>query len=511
MTRAQMERAAQRYLLRTARRPAPTFWPPLRRPHRKPLWVPRRYALAITVVDSYGNSQATSTVTSLSKIANQPVKVGDLLLAYTQHATSGGLVNNGITDDLGNRYQRLDHDPTSINSERCQLFVCESQFAGTPTTTVTWSAGVGDCQLICLTLRGVDTYMPVEQFAFNKQATPPTTSNGVSCPDAGQTALTPQVDGCLIVCFSGDSGALRTSQYAAGTGFTMPFSQGNAASALAGAVEYKQQTTATAVRATYTVANSDETLTYTLVIRPGDAARQSRTYETSFPSVENPLRDGTNWLDGGTDGLDWANMSGESGGRCIGHQTGGTGTDAGAVVKSGTWGPDQYVEGTVFVDSIPGSSCAPELELRLRSDIRGHINRGYEIAVGVDTANPYLIIVRWNGEATSFDYLLNNGTVPGGVVTGDIFAAQIVGRDITVFKNGVSITTIDAEIGGMWSWHTGAPGLGANLENGAGACAGQNVNYGWTHFRAAEIVPPPPASARRRVVAPISVLDGWGE
>src|SRR5579862_7646687 len=43
------------------------------------------------------------------------------------------------------------------------------------------------------------------------------------------------------------------------------------------------------------------------------SARKHRTYTTRFRHTEDPISESSNWLNGRTDGLDWANVRTKSG------------------------------------------------------------------------------------------------------------------------------------------------------------------------------------------------------
>ncbi len=208
-------------------------------------------------------------------------------------------------------------------------------------------------------------------------------------------------------------------------------------------------------------------------------AATGRTYTTAFPGTENPISEGGNWINGGANGLDWTNVS-TTPGLAIGHESGATYTDATALL-TGSWGPDQQVTGTVHsVNPVDG--CYEEVELRLRSAISAHVNRGYEISFKVSAGNdPYLIIVRWNGALGDFTYLLNAHASQYAVHNGDIVSATVVGNVITAYKNGVQMGQATDN-----TWTSGAPGMGFNLEASISGCSGHNGDYGYTSFTATD-------------------------
>ncbi len=207
----------------------------------------------------------------------------------------------------------------------------------------------------------------------------------------------------------------------------------------------------------------------------------ARTYSTTFPLTENPISDGGQWINGGTVGLDWTNVS-TTPGRAIGHQVGASYTDATALL-TGAWSPDQRVTATVFAAGALNEECYSEVEMRLRSSISAHSNRGYEVGFKVSQSSvAYLIIVRWNGALGDFTYLANLHAAQYGVKSGDVVSATIVGNVITAYKNGVQMAQVtDA------SWPSGNPGMGFNLESGSAGCAGTNDQYGFSSYVASDI------------------------
>jgi hypothetical protein len=220
--------------------------------------------------------------------------------------------------------------------------------------------------------------------------------------------------------------------------------------------------------------------------KPGDSRSSSVAdtvaprYATDFSLSESPLSDGGQWLNGGTDGLDWTDVS-TTPHHAIGHQVGASYTDATAILK-GDWGPNQSATATIFTTGPIADICVAELEMRLRSSIAPHSNRGYEVTFKVSqTDKAYLIIVRWNGVLGDFTTLLEKYGARYGVQNGDTMTATIVGNRITAYKNGVEMghATDDTYTGGN-------PGMGFNLENSHAGCPGINDRYGFTSFRASD-------------------------
>jgi hypothetical protein len=209
---------------------------------------------------------------------------------------------------------------------------------------------------------------------------------------------------------------------------------------------------------------------------PSAATVAHGTYTTSFPLGENPVSEHGIWECGRTVGLDWADVA-TTPGRAFGLESGVTGYDDAAALLTGTWGPNQTVQATVFTVN-QNDKLWEEVELRLRSFLSPHIATGYEILFRCSkTKNAYTDIVRWNGPLSSFTYLSHKEGAECGVANGDVVKATIVGNVITVYKNGVQLN--QATDG---TYAAGHPGMGFFLQGGPGA----NRDYGFTTFSATD-------------------------
>jgi hypothetical protein len=90
----------------------------------------------------------------------------------------------------------------------------------------------------------------------------------------------------------------------------------------------------------------------------------------------------------------------------------------------------------------------------LRFQITANVARGYE--VDINFAGSAIQVFCWHGTIGDvFPELSGSGPGLGGVVTGDIVKAQIVGNVITVYKNGSLVYTVTDSQGA-----TGNPGQG---------------------------------------------------
>jgi chitodextrinase len=204
------------------------------------------------------------------------------------------------------------------------------------------------------------------------------------------------------------------------------------------------------------------------------------SYTTAFPLTENPIAEGGRWINGGTVGLDWTNVS-TTPGLAIGLESGFNGYDDPTAILTGTWGPDQTAEATVFT-THQNASIFEEVELRLRTTIAPHRITGYEILFSARSgASAYTQIVRWNGALGNWTELDGRGGQQYGIKTGDVVKATIVGNVITSYINGVEVLQVTDS-----TYTSGSPGIGFYLEGATGV----NSDYGFTSFTAVSNAPP---------------------
>jgi hypothetical protein len=201
-----------------------------------------------------------------------------------------------------------------------------------------------------------------------------------------------------------------------------------------------------------------------------------RTYSTAFSANENPISEGGAWLNGKTDGVDWADVQTAGG---VAHGTvvslGPPYDDSTAVLK-GPWANDQAACATVHLVNAT-SSIFEEVELRLRTSISAHSIGGYEFNFrAVADGNQYVEIVRWNGPLNSFTYVQQ--TTGPGIHDGDRICATAIGDTLSAFINDAGVVS-----GTDTMFPSGSPGIGFYMQNGT---ASQLPDYGFTSFSAEE-------------------------
>jgi chitodextrinase len=174
------------------------------------------------------------------------------------------------------------------------------------------------------------------------------------------------------------------------------------------------------------------------------------TYTTDFANTENPISESGNWINGGTDGLDWADIRTTPGFAYSASSLPSTFGDPTAVL-AGTWGPTQTVSAVVKISTAPSDGLA-EVELRLRSSISAHRCTGYEFLYSL--FGSYWQIVRWNGPLADFTYIGSSGS-GRALVTGDVLTATVTNSTFYFYLNGSLLgTAMDS------TFTSGSPGIG---------------------------------------------------
>jgi hypothetical protein len=168
------------------------------------------------------------------------------------------------------------------------------------------------------------------------------------------------------------------------------------------------------------------------------------------------------------------------------------GYDDSTALLTGTWGPNQTVQGTAFtINQLSGIDSNAEIEFRLRSTITPHSSTGYEVNFRCrHDGSQYVEIVRWNGPLGSFTYVNRIDGGPG-LYNGDVLKATIVGNVITAYINGNKVLQ-----GTDNTFTSGNPGIGFYLRGPTP----QNTDVGFTNFSASDGGTIPTAPANLRIV-----------
>jgi hypothetical protein len=214
----------------------------------------------------------------------------------------------------------------------------------------------------------------------------------------------------------------------------------------------------------------------------------SATYTTSFAGTETPISEGGHWINGQTVALDWKNVNMKPGLAYGADASGTPNYNDPTALLTGTWGPDQTMQGTVLTVNQQTGSIYEEIEFRLRSTMSAHVNSGYEVNFrATHDGSQYCEIVRWNGPLGNFTYIQH---VSGpGLRNGDTVKATIIGNVITAYINGVQVAQ-----GTDSTFTSGNPGIGFYLNGIANA----NQDYGFTSLTASSVgtLPSPPLNLR---------------
>jgi hypothetical protein len=219
------------------------------------------------------------------------------------------------------------------------------------------------------------------------------------------------------------------------------------------------------------------------------AALGHNSYSTNFPLTENPISEGGKWVNGGTIGLDWTNILTTGGVEAYGSSSGeGDGYDDSTAVLQGigfTWGPNQTASGVVYLHGGNQNLQDPEVELRLNTTIAAHSITGYECTFSVkNDGTQYATITRWNGPFGNFTglSLVRLATLGiSSVANGDVITASNVGGTISLYEDGVLVTSATDT-----TYTGGSPGIGTDIDSNGGSGDGINGTFGWSSFSAAD-------------------------
>ena len=218
----------------------------------------------------------------------------------------------------------------------------------------------------------------------------------------------------------------------------------------------------------------------------------ARSYSIQFLTTERPVSDGGNWLNGKTDGLDWADVA-VTNSRAIGLQSGINPNydDSTAVVK-GDWGPNQTASATVRITTNrPPDGNFPELEIRLLTSISAHQLSGYEIIFSVNGG--YTQLVRWNGPLNNFTYIVSTNGV--FLRDGDVIKGTVTNNVFTGYVNNVQVIQ-----GTDSTFTSGNPGIGMFIQGATGL----NNRFGFSSFSATD-GETPAGSGQLLITAPPTV------
>jgi len=224
-----------------------------------------------------------------------------------------------------------------------------------------------------------------------------------------------------------------------------------------------------------TVTSNQATLTVTT------ASIGTRAYSTTFPLAENPISEGSNWLNGGANGRNWSNFRTTSG-FAYGTQTGSGGFNDSIAVLTGTWRANQSGEGVVKTINQQTGGIYEEVEIVLRGTITSGNLSGYEcnFRATSNMSDAYAQIVRWNGPFGNFIYLSSNSS-PVALHDGDRVKCTISGASpatITSYINGVKVAQ-----GTDGTFTTGNPGMGHFLQGGTSAV---DTDFGFASYTASD-------------------------
>jgi len=226
------------------------------------------------------------------------------------------------------------------------------------------------------------------------------------------------------------------------------------------------------------------------------------TYSTTFPASENPISEGGHWVVRQSgDASRWGSVQ-TNGTMVLGVSQPGTFGDPTAIL-TGTWGPNQTVQGTVRIGTP--STSGHEIELRLRSKISSASIMGYEAYCSITTGEHYCYIARWNGPVNSYCNIQDAGFATPALATGDVIKATVTGTNpvsVTLYRQaggtGSFVQLAHASDNGTAKYSDCPGGAGGPFTSGSPGVGfwnakDSNWNWGWSDFTATDGAPVPPS------------------
>lgn len=207
--------------------------------------------------------------------------------------------------------------------------------------------------------------------------------------------------------------------------------------------------------------------------------QQDKYHSTTFGATEDPISEGSIWVNGEADGNDWHDIVTGSG---YAYGDPSLVTDlysdpTASLDDKGPWAANQGAYGTVYLPER-SDDCWQEFEIRLRQTITADSMIGYEFCYSAKAgADAYLSIARWNGVEEDLTILADYLGADYEVETGDILRAEVIGNTVYAYINDVlkgQVTDDDIV--------TGSPGLGYDF-----GCDAGDSDYGFSDFYAYNI------------------------
>lgn len=204
---------------------------------------------------------------TLTATFDSAILSGSVIMAYF----CAGLPSDApiVGDNRSGSYSQVDHvDDTGTSGEEAYTYVGTGSSAGSCTVTVTYDSAPPDGCLIIEELTGRDTSAPIgTRHAAATQGAPGTASNGVNSTGTPATATVTALAGDDVRMWSVNTGALRTNNYAAGTGFSEKAESGDLSTILDSMLEGQDGVSAGSITPKATASNDDRTLNFVVSIK----------------------------------------------------------------------------------------------------------------------------------------------------------------------------------------------------------------------------------------------------
>lgn len=198
---------------------------------------------------------SSTTSTTFAVTLGSSVKAGNLLAVSMLWATGAESDFVSIADNLGNTYTLVDH--TVANGDPARTYYAKNILGGSCTITVTLNTARGFETIMVHEISGCSTTSPLDQHVLNSQSGPSTATDAVTTTNVTTTHDGEYIYGSVFLHNN------FADTYTAGTGYTRENLAVGDATHGAAADEFKIQTTAGAIAATFTrTASTGDTTTF---------------------------------------------------------------------------------------------------------------------------------------------------------------------------------------------------------------------------------------------------------
>ena len=212
------------------------------------------------VASSVAETIQDGSLSTITVTLGASASIGDYVVGMVGWSGFGENIST-LVDDLGNTYTLQNKVSDTTNSQAGQSFYGRVTVAGTPLITVTFTTARTFRRIIVAAYSGLTATGAADGTVGSWQSAP-----GINTDAVTSTAITPTVDGDLIVAYHQNTSS-STGHISAGTNFT----RRNALEAII-ALEDLIQTTVASIAGTFTIAIDHASVTHVAAFKAAPPA-----------------------------------------------------------------------------------------------------------------------------------------------------------------------------------------------------------------------------------------------